>query len=162
MNISKYCKEQHCIKAETLKLSTPFNQIQISSKMAYSQNIRNRVSKFTTNYNNYINTTSSTSSSTSSSITSSTVPTTPLLCTNSNSNIKKSPFGTCKLLTISETSTAQSYFLRNFISNKIKEYTNHNISDTLMNQYISDITNLYSENPNTPFNQLVYNYLQNI
>jgi len=146
--LESYCKKQQCIKAEnikTLKLSSAFNNNQISSKMKYSQDVRNTGMKYTSTYSNLLNSNNVTA----------------LLCSDANSQTTKSTtIKNCKTITSSKTATTSSVYLRNYITAQVNLYFNNQlVNNGIMQKYIIDITNLYSENSDKPFVQIVNNYI---
>jgi hypothetical protein len=120
----------------------------ISKKIAYAQNINNRIGgSYTATYSNYT--------------TNTTNPTTPVVCINTypSTNITAGT-SMCQAFNIStKTEISFSYFIRNYIINQTKIYLNNpNPSTTDIQNAIIGISRLQTINPDTPIYSVIQNY----
>lgn len=139
-SLKKYCCKK--INSQPIKISSSSNQKQISSKMAYSQNIRNKESIYSSTYSNLLNSNISSS----------------LLCIDNNNQTPGSGQKDCKIIIQQGVSNIQSYFLRTYITRRII-YIKPNFTETELPQYINDVVNLYNKFQSISFVRILDNYI---
>ena len=130
-----YCKKEACKKTNisSQKSNT------ISSKMAYSQNIKNKNVSYSTNYSTYANN----------------INNTTLFCVNNNNKLHTSS-NQCN--TFSNATMNNSYFIRNYITTSLSN-AKIVISNSTMQQSIMHLMTIQNDFPNISFVQILKNYI---
>ena len=130
-----YCKKEACKKTNisSQKSNT------ISSKMAYSQNIKNKNVSYSTNYSTYANN----------------INNTTLFCVNNNNKV---PTSSNQCNTVSNATMNNSYFIRNYITTSLSN-AKIIVSNSTMQQSIMDIMSIQNDFPNISFVQILKNYI---
>jgi surface protein len=130
-----YCKKEACKK--TLVSFQKSNTI--SSKMAYSQNIKNKNVSYSTNYSTYANN----------------INNTTLFCVNNNNKV---PTSSNQCNTFSNATMNNSYFIRNYITTSLSN-AKIVISNSTMQQSIMHLMTIQNDFPNISFVQILKNYI---
>jgi hypothetical protein len=156
--ITKYCCSITGLKCLPTKLGSSFNNIRSSSKISYSQSIKNRIGgSYNSSYSSY--STGSTSQTITNQIPGQIPGQIPILCLNpSNSTTLSTNVPLCKTINIpSKTSTTLSYFIRNYINRQVILYNPNATSQDILNA-INDITDIQETNSNMPIYTIIQNY----